>query len=248
MAQALYDYWFVQFDFPDENGKPYKSSGGKMVWNEVLKREIPADWAVAPLSAFGELRNGVNYGKGERGNSEYKIINVRNISASRHLISTDDLDVVSLDKKKGSAYIVKKNDILIARSGVPGAVRLIETNGANIIFCGFIIAFAIHDMMNRYSLYYQLKEYEGTTATTTGGTILQNVSQETLKRLQLLAPTPYVLREFNACIARIYGRLESIQQEITSRTKQRDFLLPLLMNGQVQVKPLNYRLYPLLVA
>ena len=244
MAQALYDYWFVQFDFPDENGKPYKSSGGKMVWNDKLKREIPADWSVAPLSDFGELRNGVNYSKGESGNSEYQIINVRNISSARHLISTDDLDIVSLDEKKGSGYIVKKNDILIARSGVPGAVRLIETKGANIIFCGFIIAFGIHDIENRYSLYYQLKEYEGTSATTTGGTILQNMSQETLKRLQLLIPPAYVLQGFNARIARIYSRLESLQIEIATLTKQRDFLLPLLMNGQVQVKPqgVNYHL------
>ena len=59
MAKQLYDYWFVQFDFPDENGKPYKSSGGKMVWNEKLKREIPEGWHCGSLLDIAEYTNGL---------------------------------------------------------------------------------------------------------------------------------------------------------------------------------------------
>ena len=70
MAKLLYDYWFVQFDFPDENGKPYKSSGGKMVWNEELKREIPAGWDV---SSFEDCVSSVNTGLNPRDNFKLNI-------------------------------------------------------------------------------------------------------------------------------------------------------------------------------
>lgn len=82
MAKTIYDYWFLQFEFPNEDGKPYKSSGGKMVWNEELKREIPEGWKVKGLEYFGLLSNGINYDKEEAGDKKYKIVNVRNISSS----------------------------------------------------------------------------------------------------------------------------------------------------------------------
>lgn len=234
-AQLLYDYWFMQFDFPDENGKPYRSSGGKMVWNDKLKREIPDGWEVVTLGECGEFRNGVNYGKDEHGDTSYKIINVRNISSSRHLINLEDLDIVNLSAKKGSNYIVNPSDIIIARSGVPGATRLMYVESANIIFCGFIIAFSPSNADYRNYLYYQLKGYEGTSATTTGGTILQNVSQGTLKRLVLPKPSVEIAKQFNKTIECLYARMHVVQQEVSHITKQRDFLLPLLMSGQVKV-------------
>ncbi|OBQ11865.1 hypothetical protein [Anabaena sp. AL09] len=67
LAKTIYDYWFVQFDFPDENGKPYKSSGGKMVYNQEFKREIPAGWEVKKLGNFGVFKNGVNYDPSQPG-------------------------------------------------------------------------------------------------------------------------------------------------------------------------------------
>ena len=68
MAKTLYDYWFVQFDFPDANGHPYKTSGGKMEWNETLSREIPAGWEVGRLADYCSLQRGVTYGKGDSTN------------------------------------------------------------------------------------------------------------------------------------------------------------------------------------
>ena len=85
MAKQLYDYWFVQFDFPNEEGKPYKSSGGKMVWNDKLKREIPSCFDIANMGKLCKFRNGINYSKDEIGN-EYQIVNVRNISSSNILL------------------------------------------------------------------------------------------------------------------------------------------------------------------
>ena len=105
MAKQLYDYWFVQFDFPDENGKPYKSSGGKMVWNEKLKREIPEDWKVAQLGNICSFRNGINYAKDEIG-EPYAIVNVRNISATSILLDGEDFDVITIPLSKATNYLL----------------------------------------------------------------------------------------------------------------------------------------------
>ena len=73
LAKQLYDYWFVQFDFPNEEGWPYKSSGGTMVWNDALKRNIPEGWKVCSLAELGNFKNGINYSKDEIGDWIYKI-------------------------------------------------------------------------------------------------------------------------------------------------------------------------------
>ena len=80
--QLLYDYWFTQFNFPDNHGQPYKASNGLMVWNAKINHLIPADWQVKPMDTICSFRNGINYDKNIEGDTIYKIINVRNISSS----------------------------------------------------------------------------------------------------------------------------------------------------------------------
>ena len=103
MAKQLYDYWFVQFDFPNEEGKPYKSSGGKMVWNDKLKREIPSCFDIANMGKLCKFRNGINYSKDEIGN-EYQIVNVRNISSSNILLDGEDFDTITIPMSKAENY------------------------------------------------------------------------------------------------------------------------------------------------
>ena len=123
MAKTIYNYWFVQFDFPNEEGKPYKASGGEMEYNEELKREIPKGWEVKQLEKFGEFKNGINYEGDIVGDKVVRIVNVRDISNSTYFILKGELDKISLPEKDSSKYLVHKNDILIARSGTPGATR-----------------------------------------------------------------------------------------------------------------------------
>ena len=120
MAKQLYDYWFVQFDFPNEEGKPYKSSGGAMVWNDKLKREIPSCFEVVNMGDLCNFKNGINYSKDEIGN-DYQIVNVRNISSSRILLDGEDFDVITVPTSKAENYVLKPDDIIIARSGCPGS-------------------------------------------------------------------------------------------------------------------------------
>lgn len=235
MAKTLYDYWFTQFDFPDKNGKPYRSSGGEMVWNDQLKREIPKGWSVKKLSDICTFRNGINYEKDCVGDRTYRIANVRNITASSLLMDASDFDEISLPKGQADRYVINENDIIIARSGTPGATRLIVSPADNVIFCGFIICGAPYNSKQKLFLAYFLKQLEGTSATKTGGSILQNVSQDTLKSLHVCLPNDVVLDSFNKKIKPIIGTIQNIIDENHELTKLRDWLLPMLMNGQAAV-------------
>ena len=233
LAKQIYDYWFVQFDFPNEEGKPYKSSGGKMVWNEILNRKIPDGWEVKKLGEVCNFRNGINYDKKVIGNKSYKIVNVRNISASSLFLNQNEFDIISLKSNQADNYLVSENSILIARSGCPGATRIIMNVDTNVIFCGFIIC--MENFHSDYKLYfaYCLKALENTSATTTGGSILQNVSQDTLKRISVIIPPNDIITAYNEKTLAIFKSQLSIQKEIEELSKLRNSLLPLLMNGQV---------------
>ena len=233
MAKQLYDYWFVQFDFPNENGKPYKSCGGKMVWNEKLKREIPSCFNIANMEKLCKFRNGINYSKDETGN-DFQIVNVRNISSSKILLDGEDFDTITVPMTKAENYLLKSEDIIIARSGCPGSTRLL-ISPTNTLFCGFIICCTPHNSSMRNYLTYCLKQLEGTNATTSGGSILQNVSQDTLKGLPIVVPNKQIINKFNETIELIFTRILNCLKETKAFTKQRDELLPLLMNGQVSV-------------
>ena len=247
MAKQLYDYWFVQFDFPNEEGKPYKSSGGAMVWNDKLKREIPSCFEVVNLGNLCDFRNGINYSKDETGNN-YQIVNVRNISSSRILLDGEDFDVITVPTSKAENYVLKPDDIIIARSGCPGSTRLL-LSPANTLFCGFIICCSPNDSRMRNYLVYCLKQLEGTNATTSGGSILQNVSQDTLKGLHIIVPEKQIIDNFNKTIELIFARMLNCLKESKALTKQRDELLPLLMNGQASVNyHLSAKAYPLPIA
>ena len=235
MAKQLYDYWFVQFDFPDENGEPYKSSGGKMVWNEKLKREIPEGWDVKELDDLLDFSNGINYEKNIAGDKKYRIINVRNITSSSIFINKEDLDTIMLPSKQANNFLINEDDIIIARSGTPGSTRLIK-NPIDIIYCGFIIKGSPQDKDNKFILMYFLKQLEGTQATKTGGSILQNVSQDTLKALLMIIPPKNLVISFNQCMDKIFESLNYNMETTNHLIHLRNSLLPMLMNGQVEIE------------
>lgn len=237
MAKTIYDYWFLQFEFPNEEGKPYKSSGGKMVWNEELKREIPEGWEVVTLEDFGSLGNGINYDKKISGDKEYKIVNVKNISDTTLLLNKEKLDRIYLPPELADKYRIDTNDIIIARSGIPGAIRVLKLDHIeNIIYCGFIICLRLDDKLYKNYLVYKLKDYENTKATTSGGTVMQNVNQQTLRQIKFPVPNRATIKIFNKKIDRIWNCIQKNINENQELTSLRDFLLPLLMNGQVGFK------------
>jgi type I restriction enzyme S subunit len=236
MAKTLYDYWFVQFDFPNEKDMPYKTSGGKMVWNEDLKREIPERWEVNNLGDLGNFKNGVNYDPSNPGDVACPIINVRNISSSTYFLKNEDLDIIYLRNTDVKKYAVHNGSIIIARSGIPGATRLIADIAENTLYCGFAIHYELENLDYKIPVFFYLKSIEYQIQNGSGGTIMKNVNQMTLNALNVSLPRDKgLLLAFNNLIQPIFDKISLIQNENQKLTELRDWLLPMLMNGQVKV-------------
>ena len=236
MAKTLYDYWFVQFDFPDQNGKPYKSSGGKMVYHPELKREIPEGWGVEKLGDMAQFKNGINYEKTSSGSEKVKIINVRNISSSTIFINQTDLDEIFLENDKSTNFIVNEGMILITRSGIPGATRLVSELEAKTVYSGFIIASEVNDLINKNLIFYYLKNVEEVLKNQSAGTIMKNISQSVLTDMTVSLPPQNVLLKFNSIIDNLLEQMKNVQRQNQELTQLRDWLLPMLMNGQAKVE------------
>ena len=236
MAKTLYDYWFVQFDFPDQNGKPYKSSGGKMIYHPELKREIPEGWGVEKLGELAQFKNGINYEKTSSGSEKVKIINVRNISSSTIFINQTDLDEIFLENDKSTNFIVNEGMILITRSGIPGATCLVSELEAKTVYSGFIIASEVNDLINKNLIFYYLKHVEEVLKNQSAGTIMKNISQSVLTDMAVSLPPQNLLLKFNLIIDNLLEQMKNVQRQNQELTQLRDWLLPMLMNGQVKVE------------
>lgn len=236
-AQMIYDYWFSQFDFPDEQGLPYRTNGGEMEWNELIRHDIPKGWNVSTLDACGDFKNGINYEKDYIGNTHAKIVNVRNISNTSYFIMAHDLDDIYLDKAEVDKYRIEENDILIARSSIPGATRLMYSGFENCIYCGFVIRYRVYEKKLKNYLFYKCKEAENTLKVQSGGTIHKNVSQDTLKPVTVILPNDEkIIRSFNEKINILFEKIDELNLESYKLQCLLDYLTPLLVNGQVKLE------------
>ena len=237
MAKQLYDYWFVQFDFPDAKGRPYKSNGGKMVWNEKLKREIPEGWKCKRLQ---EIEANIVTGKTPPTADD------SNFGGDIPFITIDDLRQAlyvfrttrTLTEK--GAYSQEKKFLPIGSLccsciGTTGVLGFVGKKGQTNQQINSIV---FENEYNKEYLYFSLKEYFR-YATAKVGNILPNMSKDDFSQISLLYPTISLLAEYHKKVEYCFKQIECTISNIDSLTKQRDELLPLLMNGQVS---LNYDL------
>jgi len=228
MAKTLYDYWFVQFDFPDANGRPYKTSGGKMEWNENLSREIPAGWKVDNLFRIASYVNGLACQKYRpQGNEEsLPVIKIREMHEG-----------VRPDTERVSANIPLENvigdgDILFSWS----ATLEIQywTGGKGGLNQHIFKVIPSEDFPKEY-IYHQLKDYivNFVKIAEARKTTMGHITQDHLKLSRIVIPPYEVLRRFEARIKPIHKQMVKCNQENRKLTYLRDFLLPMLMNGQV---------------
>ena len=243
MAKQLYDYWFVQFDFPNEEGKPYKSSGGEMVWNEKLKREIPKGWSDCVLGDYiGRITNGLNPRKNfvlGSGNNYYVTI--------RSLVGTtidwnncDRCDDEALSKINSRSQL-QIGDIIFSAIGTIGRTYYIleEPTNWNISETSFTLR-AKENVPNDF-FYGMLRsnEIQIKADKAAMGSTLRCLVMDSLCTLQYIEIPNYMMKLFGAKVSPLYRQIHRNNKEITELTKQRDELLPLLMNGQATV---NYHL------
>ena len=134
-------------------------------------------------------------------------------------------------------YLLNENDIVFARSGIPGATRLIEKTEEDVIFCGFAIRFRLNDKSLKDYLFFPLKQNEEFAKNKSGGSIMPNISQDSLKEISITIPPNSILEKFNKTVSPLFSTIIKNRQESAHLAQLRDFLLPLLMNGQVTFNP-----------
>ena len=242
MAKRLYDYWFVQFDYPDKNGKPYKTSGGKMVWNEVLKREIPEGWEVKSINDISVSYRGVGYtAKDEKTEKDKNIILIlrgNNIS-NNHIIYNGN--TVYVDKSFVlKEQEIKKFDIIITMSSGSkehvgkSAMFLFDSAHSYGAFCNKITPnkecqYFLENYLHSESFIKYIRH-------SCSGTGINNLTNEHFDNAKFSFPTESNLQLFNKKMKSIYDERAVVEKEIQKLTNLRGRLLPLLMNGQVEVE------------
>ena len=235
MAKQLYDYWFVQFDFPNEDGKPYKSSGGEMVWNEKLKRDIPASWKTKVIEDIADVYNGAtpstvneqNYG------GDIVWITPKDLSDQKQkFVYQGERNISQAGYNSCSTHLLPPNTILMSSRAPIGLLSIAKTE-----LCtnqGFKSFVPKAENISTYLYYYlniHIKQIEqlGT------GTTFKEVSREDVLKFPILKPSDTILDLWEERVSALNNKQFEIQKENEYLTKLRDGLLPLLMNGQVSV-------------
>lgn len=239
MAKQLYDYWFVQFDFPDKNGKPYKSSGGKMVYNPTLKREIPEGWEVKSLNELADSYRGVSYNKDDLVNeSDNSVLVLRgnNIPSSGHFAY--DSNVAYIPKSFVSKeQEIKSGDIIITMSSGSkehiGKCFMFQSDSKH-TFGAFLSKFVPHEGFKYYVYLCMLSDFfKSFVKTTCNGTGINNLTNDTFNNVYFPVPDSQTLSKFESIAGSLYKKVGQCQMQINDLTTLRNSLLPMLMNGQV---------------
>lgn len=231
MAKQLYDYWFVQFDFPNTEGKPYKSSGGKMVWNEKLKREIPEEWHCGNLFEIATFTNGLACQKfrPKDGEVPLPVIKIREMHDG---ISSDTEEVSPNIPESVKVY---NGDVLFSWSaslevmlwacGLGGLNQhIFKVTSAN----DFPKSFYYFQLLNYVDVFKKMAEARKTT--------MGHITQDHLQQSTIAIPdNKDIVDKFEKRISPIFAQMVKLQEEIQQLSKQRDELLPLLMNGQASL-------------
>ncbi len=217
MAKTLYDYWFVQFDFPDDNGKPYKSSGGEMVYNEILKREIPKGWDITSLDEFAKVKKGILITE-KTANTQGKI---KVVSAG--------VDYSYFHDK--SNY--PENTITISASGANAGFINFWREPIFACDCTTVIADSVGKTLYVLNFLRQVQSFIYQQAR---GSAQPHVYPKDLEVLNLVKPCENLLKSFDEKVKDLNEKISVNLKENQQLVELRDWLLPMLMNGQVTVQ------------
>lgn len=235
MIKTIYDYWFLQFDFPNKDGKPYKFNAGKMIWNESLKREIPCEWNVKRIV---DIENNIITGKTpstkdeENFNGDIPFITIDDIRKGLYVSNT----IRTLSEKGANSQIKKyiPEDAIcvtcIATVGLIGiATKKSQTNQQiNSIVC--------KNKNNIYYLINALNNYFKYSSGAKSGNIFDNMNKDDFSSIELVYPTENILKLFTQKVEPAYYKIKSCILENEELINLKEFLLPLLINNQITIK------------
>jgi len=229
LANTIYDYWFLQFDFPDENGRPYKSSGGKMVWNEELKREIPEKWAVKKLPDIVRWEGGAQPPKSTFVYCEQpgyvRFIQNRDYADNSHK---------TYIRKSNNNKLCNEYDIMMDKYGDAGAIRFGIAGAYNVALAKIDVQLKngqeyVRSFLKSEAVYNYL--HQACVASTRA-----SLNGDNLSSVYIPIPSQQILFEFEKIIKKDIFQILLLKSENQQLSSLRDFLLPMLMNGQVTFK------------
>ncbi len=238
MAKTLYDYWFVQFDFPDENGRPYRASGGEMVWNPQLKREIPKGWEAGTIGQIGSVISG---GTPTTTREDYYCnhgiawITPNDLSKNedKMFISHGERDITQSGLDNSSAVLMPKHSVLLS-TRAPIGYLAISSNEicTNQGFKSIVPNAGYHE----YFIYYLIKRNVPAIAQQGVGTTFKEVSKDTLSNFAVPLPPKSLVNNFAEKVTPLCEKRCILEEENHELKRVRDWLLPMLMNGQARVE------------
>lgn len=239
MAKRLYDYWFVQFDFPGADGKPYKSNNGKMDWNEELKREIPEGWEVKKIDTLCKIVDCLHSKKPDYcyENENYYLLSLENITKDGYIDLSEKYFISKKDYDEWTSRIcVQQNDFLFTNAGRAGDMGMIPKGVRCAI--GRNITSVRPEKINPYYLrcfFKSLYMQEQILRNLDKGCFFLSFNVRSIKLLNILTPPSILSERFIGIVEPMIKQIEVNNAENAKLSKERDKLLPLLMNGQVVV-------------
>jgi type I restriction enzyme S subunit len=236
MARKLYDYWFVQFDFPGSDGKPYKSSGGQMVYNDQLKREIPENWQVQDMHT----------------NDLFEIIKpkINKFSGTKQYIATADVNGLAMTdgtpityEGRESRANMQPREYTIWFAKMKESVKHIFVGDYSedllrdaIFSTGFMGMQTSREAFEYLTLTIHRPYFELVKDANSNGATMAAIGNNDMKNIKLIVPSDDVLRKFHQTVRPILAKTDCNRQQSQKLVELRDWLLPMLMNGQVRVK------------
>jgi type I restriction enzyme S subunit len=235
LAKTIYDYWFVQFDFPNEDGKPYKASGGEMVYHPELKREIPAGWEIKELGKVLTIVRGASPRPIDDFLSEKGLpwIKISDATASDNRFITETKQFIIKEGISKTRHI-QPNTLILSNSATPGLPRIVKIEAG--IHDGWLIILNYTNGLNQEFMYhYFLFEYSRIICLG-NGSIFKNLKTDYVKDLKIVLPPQDILNQASKKFKFISELIYNQTQENQQLTQLRNWLLPLLMNGQITVE------------
>lgn len=234
MAKLLYDYWFVQFDFPDENGKPYKSSGGKMVWNDQLKREIPEGWEANNISRIARILSGGTPSKDVPEYWDNGSIPFFGPTDYQHTVfqfdTKDHITETGLSACASSLF--KAGTVIITARGSIGKLVIVGSPMAMNQSC---YAFEPYNFKHVPYLYFFSSQVIKHLKVKSSGSVFKSIIIDDIENSLLPIGSDKLIDEFCKKVNPVLEQIKLLEKENQQLESLRDFLLPMLMNGQVKV-------------
>ena len=231
MAKTLYDYWFVQFDFPNESGKPYKTSGGKMVWNEELKSEIPEGWQVKSLAEITDVSN-ESINPMDSPAKKFKYYSIPGFDTS------GTFAIEKGEEIKSNKFTVKATDVLVSKLN-PWFSRVIYSTDDSDLFCYTeFVVWRTSDIAIKNYMYMIARDASFVTYCTQSASGTSNSHKRVNPIVMMKYQIVYndeIARQFGTTLGSTIKMFAKNQIENQQLSELRDWLLPMLLNGQVTV-------------